>query len=359
VGGILRLLDEERAVEFLDDLQVDEEEWLRKAREYSMETLTMDSPFQSFANLPALVGVPAHESSERRKAVLLGQCYVNDWTQVTLLDFLPSNLHPGEWGRSPSVEGRRALCNMLEYWELYFTIYFHSSFEGSLRALLTTFRTAVYLTKDDMYVRAQLEKLFASFVSDIFRRKVSAQFPEQSMEGGVECANLLKKYVAQYVDRLNGGVPNKEWTDSPHFVWYIEGQGYSLIKRATASLAQRVVKKELVKKELVVKKELLGTLESKAGAPPKGSLVPKGNKEVDDVCFWYVAQLVGMLDKQSGQLLKCHYSVHYTGNHQAHRALSEITQGEALLAVDNARTSDLELKQSVRAAVKVLKGWKQ
>ena len=343
VGGLLRVMSDPRVKEFIDDLQVDPEDWLRKAREYSVQLLKDESPFATFGNLQALIGIPAQELSACRKEVLIGHWFINDWSKVSLMYFLPSSMPVVVWSRRPSVEGRKCLQAMVEYVELFYVIHFHAAFQGSLSKLLATFRTGVYLTKDDMYVRARLEALFASFTSDVYRRAESAQFIAQSMEGGEECAALLRLYVDQYVDQLAGKSVGNNWTDSPHHVWYMDGQGFSLIQGTNKKV------------EIDLSRDGRGT----GGFQQQlGKVTPAVEESNDALCVWHVSNLVGVKDPKTGRAVECHYSFHRGPGCKAHRTMAEVTKAEAVAAVQTTTRAGPEMRAKMEEKVRAAVGWK-
>jgi uncharacterized protein YozE (UPF0346 family) len=181
---------------------------------------------------------------------LLGKCM----PYVCLKDFLRTKHSAAFWDKESTIEivGRRLFMDAIENLQLVIGVFFgkdyHGCFQGVTAVLFNN--NEVHQEYDDVYVETKLKMVLADFFHDIFKERVSCNFPKHTMDSVENCAVLLRMYLRDEMQYAMGmGSRENNWEKYPHSKYYsLEGIHVRNIHRKEyPSLKPKVVenKKEI------------------------------------------------------------------------------------------------------------------
>jgi hypothetical protein len=296
----------------VDDLEFNNKHFLEVCQRYADKSgrLADNSPFKSLAKLNYLIGIPIMDNKNKLENLLLGKYMPYDRTNICLRDFLRTKTSTNCWERQPTRAGRRLFLEAAQNFQLVMGVFFGEEYKECFLDVINILfdNNDILQDYDDVYIQSKLEMAISDFFNDIFKERVSCNYPEHNMKSEKSCAELLRKYLREemrYAMRM--GEPDNNWEIFPHPKYYsVEG----------------------VHTRIISNKEGLGT---------KTKEIEK-KKEKSDLCEWHLGNLLDVRGF-NGKVIQCRSGVNCRFKHDV---LSDITRVQAERTISKVKGTKLQ-----------------
>jgi hypothetical protein len=223
--GLFRVFQKDRAAILLHDMDFHFTEFLSTVAEYAtdVKALPAGHAFRSCGRRKHLLDFRVMRDPDVLEAALRGRARLRDWTVLSLRHYMS---HGDAWKMSNAkhgtVLGHSALALALKGWGQFHSVFWDESFLSVNASIITLLEAEddPLLQYPDVYLRYQLEMMQYRFTQDVFRRKVSDRYPDQSMKGPAACAELYGRYVQGFLDEVKTGFLVTSSDDS----WFVNGE---------------------------------------------------------------------------------------------------------------------------------------
>ena len=234
LNGLAREMEPERFKEFLFDLVFEANAFEAKCLEYRDKVMSPTDPNRSLALIPYVTNREVWTNNDRFRAALLGLWSRSSWRTISLLHFR----RPGApaWGREATFEGRLALVDALEAYEMFCRALKGPVFEASMKPIIDLIKRTdnpmrIY---DDVYIQYQLEGLLSAYYNEVCKHegRRSKRFPLQDLVTPADCVAFLGLLVAEFIAAaLAPGTHPGEWECSPHHITYGSESLFTVIEK--------------------------------------------------------------------------------------------------------------------------------
>jgi hypothetical protein len=327
VGGLIRLLHWERFERLIDDLDFKCAHFLEVCQKYADRggRLPDDSPFKSLAKMNYLIGLPIMDEKSKLENFLLGKYMPYDRTYVCLKDFIRTKCSAAFWDKEPTRAGRRLFMEAIENLQLVMGIFFGKEYNGCFQVVTAVLfnNNDVLQEYDDVYVQTKLEMVIADFFHDIFKERVSCNYPEHTMDSVENCAELLRKYLRDEMQYAMGmGSRENNWEKYPHSKYYsLEGIHVRIINRKEyPSLKPKAV---------------------------------ENKKEINELCEWHLGSLLNVKGFNE-KIIQCRSGAECRFKHDK---IANITKLKAELTIKKIKS--VKLQNAFEEKIKTALGFKK
>ena len=179
------------------------------------------------------------DDKDKLENFLLGNYSPYDRTNICLRDFMRTKPSTIFWDMQPTRAGRRLFLEAVQNFQLVMRVFFGEEYNECFQDVIKVLfdNNDMLQDYDDVYIQSKLEMVISDFFNDIFKERVSFNYPELNMKSEKSCAKLLQKYLQeemQYAKRM--GEPDNNWEIFPHPKYYsVEGVHMRIINKKECS----------------------------------------------------------------------------------------------------------------------------